>query len=517
MKKLLFILFLLPGLMIFSGCSDWLDLRPESEIVLEDYWQDENDVNQVLAGCYRAMTEDGYMERILVWGEVRSDNVVSNTAGAPYEMFRLINGEITVNNAFSKWGSMYSVINYCNTLLLYGPEVVEKDENFSQAQFNSIKAEVLTIRALTYFYLVRTFGKVPWIETASVDDNQDYQVAASPDVVILNRLLEDLSFAEKNSRDRFENDELTKGRITRSAVRALMADIYLWLEDYENAVKYCDLVLTNEDLELVPGEELIREVFFMGNSVESIFELQFDRDVQNNNRVNEYLGFYQVPNGFWAFPMNLIQGEGNPLPRIFDRKEGTGTESANDFRKKDFLYPFTSENYSAFKYSGAFRTESADGSSSSYAFGTRTPNWIIYRLADILLLKAEALVELDRLAEALTLVNQVYGRMNYEDNALLELSNYSTKERMRELVLRERQRELMFEGKRWFDLVRYGRRLDDAGAVAAKVAMKFSGGTSLTWQVQDALYLPIHIDELNSNQELEQNPFYDIESETINK
>lgn len=521
MKKYLLIFFVTIVGLGAGSCSDWLDLRPESEIVLEDFWQDESDVTQVLAGCYRAMTEDGYMERMLIWGEVRSDNVIGRSVGGvPTAMYRLINGEVTVDNGFVHWGSMYSVINYCNTLLLYGPGVVERDEHFTQAQFNSIKAEVLTLRAISYFYLVRTFRAVPWIETASVDDNQDYQVAASSEEEVLNRLLEDLAFAERYSRDRFETKQLTKGRITRSAVRALMADIFLWMEDYENAVKYCDLVLSNEELELLPGKDLIEEAFYLGNSVESIFELQFNRDVQVNNRVNEYLGWYQEMNGFWAFPLNLVSGGGASKPNIFNRNEGSAVESAKDYRLKDFLYPFSIENYSVFKYSGAFRTESADGNTSTYTFGSRTPNWIVYRLADILLLKAEALVEMDQLSEALDLVNQVYLRMNYDDETGLVLSNYPTKESMRELVLRERQRELMFEGKRWFDLVRYGRRLNDAGAVSSKVSVKFSGSSgspSQNWQVLDALYFPIHIDEININRKLKQNPYYDIESETTNK
>ena len=66
MKKLIYILSIAGFLIVTPGCNGWLDIKPESEIVLDDFWQNESQVNQVLAACYRSITEVGVMSRMLV-------------------------------------------------------------------------------------------------------------------------------------------------------------------------------------------------------------------------------------------------------------------------------------------------------------------------------------------------------------------------------------------------------------------------------------------------------------------
>lgn len=59
-----------------SGCSDWFDIMPQTELVKEDFWKSKSDVESAVAACYRAMEEPDVMERLIAWGEVRSDNVI---------------------------------------------------------------------------------------------------------------------------------------------------------------------------------------------------------------------------------------------------------------------------------------------------------------------------------------------------------------------------------------------------------------------------------------------------------
>ena len=105
-------------------------------------------------------------------------------------------------------------------------------------------------------------------------------------------------------------------------------------------------------------------------------------------------------------------------------------------------------------------------------------------------------------------------------NGELKLETYNSKLEMEKLLLRERQRELMFEGNRWFDLMRLARRADSPAPLLNYVAKKYAGNASVQsskMSVMDALYLPIHTDELKANTALIQNPFYEIESDTYNK
>lgn len=513
MKKLFSILSIAGLILASSGCKKWLDVRPESEIVLDDFWQNESQVDQVLAACYRSVTERDVISRMLVWGELRSDNVTYGR-NMPADMYKMLNVDISADNSYCRWGAFYTVINNCNNFLHYSPGVVDLDANFTESKLHSMEAEVLTLRALMYFYLVRTFGKVPWVDQPSIDDAQDYRIPQSSEDFILDKLESDLQTALKYSRENFETTTYTKGRITTNAVRALLADIYLWREKYSNCVDMCDQILNdpNSDLELELGEDVIPNVFYKGNSRESIFELQFDDNLMFNWVVHDFLGAYGNEAGQWSFPGVLVNGKFSP----FNYNAGSGKESKEDLREKDFLRQETGgDHYYVFKYAGAQRLENATTKVSTYYYRNITANWIVYRLSEIYLMKAEALIQLEtNNEEAINLINTVYMRSNTEEGEQgLIADDYTSKLKLDNLIMRERQRELMFEGKRWFDLMRLARRVDSPAPLLSYVTKKFSGGTTLQstkMSVMDALYLPVHTDELKANSALEQNEFYKV-------
>jgi hypothetical protein len=155
----------------------------------------------------------------------------------------------------------------------------------------------------------------------------------------------------------------------------------------------------------------------------------------------------------------------------------------------------------------------------TYEYRSNTANWIIYRLSDVMLMKAEALVELDgatNFNNALSLVNQTYLRSNPEQDSL-RIANYPTQGEMETLVLRERQRELLFEGKRWFDLLRVARRENSTSTLNSYINHRSSGSSaSLGAPVMDAMYMPIATSELQANPNLIQNSYYQ-QSTSISK
>lgn len=516
MKKIFSILVIAGLVIISSGCKKWLDVRPESDIVLDEFWQNESQVNQVLAACYRSITEYNVMSRMLVWGELRSDNVTYGRS-MPTDMYKMLNVDISADNSYCSWASFYTVINNCNNFLHYAPGVVDLDANFTASKLHSMEAEVLTLRALMYFYLVRTFQNVPWVAEPSVSDAQDYHIPQSSEDFILDNLESDLQTALTYARDTYETNSYSKGRITKNAVRALLADIYLWREDYNKCIEMCDQILndTNSGLELELGENVIPNVFYQGNSKESIFELQFDNDLMYNYVVRDFFGSYGNEYGMWSFPGIFVTGKYSP----FNYNAGGSKESTKDLREKDFLHLETGgDKYYVFKYAGIQRYENPTTEVSTYYYRNVTANWIVYRLSEIYLMKAEALIQLEtNKAEAVELINTVYMRSNTEDGEQgLSPDNYSSKLKLDELLLRERQRELMFEGKRWFDLMRSSRRVDSPAPLLSYVTKKFTGGSSLQstkMSVMDALYLPVFTDELKANSALVQNEFYKVTGE----
>lgn len=520
MKRKIYIIGLSALLLIgVSSCSGWLDVKPESQIVLEEYWTSEADVDAVLAACYRGLTTDDNIYRMIIWGELRSDNMTigGSIPNERYDIQKLLEGNISPTNSFCSWSSFYSVINYCNTLLHYAPSVLDRDENFTEADLHQVQAEALTIRSLCYFYLVRAFKEVPWIEDASIDDTQNFNRGKATEREILDHIISDLQFAQKYARTDFGKTAYNKGRITLNAVNSLLADVYLWDQQYDKCVEACDNVLTDKQLKLVKSEYMLSSVFTVGNSTESIFELQFDDNVQINYPVFRMYGSSGDFEGDVSLPATLVydtkvSGAYSPFNYAVS---STLFESANDIRIKDFVNITLGGDgqYFIFKYAGISRSESLTGVS-TYRYRSSTPNWIIYRLSDVMLMKAEALVQMGepRYPDAIKMVNAPYLRSNLLVDSL-QVTNYPTKAEMEKLVLRERQRELMFEGKRWFDLVRVARREQSTATLNEYVDHKAStSGLSLSVSSLNGVYMPISKSELQANPKLVQNPYYEVSS-----
>jgi hypothetical protein len=498
-------------MMVFTtGCTDWLDTKPESEIILDEYWKKEADVEAVVASSYKALTEGTVISRMIVWGELRSDNLVSVGNVVELNLYKILQGNITPTNIYTSWSAFYQVINYCNTVLKYAPVVCERDENFTQADLAQAKSEVLSIRALAYFYLVRSFRDVPWMSEASVSDNQEYNVKLSTEDEILTTIIKDLKYAEQNITEDYGKTNYNKGRFTKSSVQALLADIYLWKNEYQNCIDECDKVMNNKSLNLLPARNAYTQLFYFGNSTESIFELQFKDNVQENYTINNFYGTVSF-SGLLSYPTtmsyNPYSGKAGAFSPFLYKVTPNFTESEKDIRAKDSY----TETNQIFKYVGVTRVDNGTGDKGVYAYRTNTSNWIVYRLSDVMLMKAEALVELDSVPyfkSALSLVNKTYLRSN-EGQDSLSLSNYSNQSDLRLLVLRERQRELLFEGKRWFDLVRMARRENSTQNLSNYVDRKSSGNSvSLGVPVIDALFMPISRSELQANPNLKQNKYY---------
>ena len=510
MKKIIIILTVLATFGLGS-CTDWLDLKPENETVLENYWQTESQASSVLTACYKDLTSYGCMERMMVWGELRSDNIVSGDL-IFIDMLKILDISITPTNSYTDWSSFYTVINNCNTFLHFAPSVVNKDKNFTATKLHTMEAEALTIRALCYFYLVRAYKEVPLITTPTISDADNYNVGKSSEREVLDQIIKDLLEARKYARTQYDVAAQNKGRVTLTTVNALLADVYLWDQQYENCANTCDLVLADKTLLLSRGEKMQTEVFFTGNSTESIFELQFDRNFQFNNAVRNLYGYDKNEKSEWCYSQYLLTGSFSP----FNYQPNTLNESSKDIRMSNFMDVF--QKGSGYKINKYVLISSIENTSGiwipTYRNSSTTANWIVYRLSDVMLMKAEALVQLNRdnsyLKTALDLVNTTYLRSNMTADSL-KLNSYSDKSAMQELVLRERRRELMFEGKRWFDLMRVARRSNNPTSILQYISPNLHGDNLQIkrMSVMDALYMPINQSQIDINSLLKQNSFYE--------
>lgn len=541
MKKVLlkikYMAVVLCATVTLTSCNDFLGTVPLNEIVLENFWENEEEVNSVVMSCYSRMAQGDFLTRLILWGELRSDNVVAGniTGDIPYvnneQLKDMLNGNILPNHYIADWSSFYSVINRCNTVLHYAPDVLERDPDFKTSELNYIKAEMLTLRALCYFYLVRSFRDIPFVTEPTIDDSKDFKVAASSPDDVLNHLVDDLLEAEVYALKEFPQSSsiysYTKARVTKQTVWALLADIYLWMERYDECAIYCEKVIeakiaeadedrmNYKDYPLIGNvkssssnvHQAYNSIFGTGNSFESIFEMPFGYNYEDKrDALRSYYGAWDVSIGAMAAATHIAA----------NTKEGNSVFGSKDIRAIESFDINGTGIFALHKY--VWSNITSDGGH-SYS-RAKYPNWIFYRLTDVMLMEAEALVERNDsvngeptdLRKSFELASAVYHRSNMDGEAL-KFSQYGTQDALRDFVLAERQRELLFEGKRWFDLVRKARREGNNGAMLDLATRKYTnpGSVKSKWIKPDMLYLPIHEDELKVNTALVQNPEYETE------
>ncbi|MDE5999761.1 MAG: RagB/SusD family nutrient uptake outer membrane protein [Bacteroidaceae bacterium] len=216
----------------FSSCEDFLTITPTDRIVEEEFWEDKNDLDNAVMACYRRMAENDMLIRYIYWGEERSDNFERSTNSSDNDA-NIIKANLLPTYGQFNWTAVYNTINYCNKVLAHGPEIVLKDQSFSEAQWRPIKAEVIALRSLCHFYLVRTFGEVPYVTTDYNNDSQELRQAQSTQLTVLNNIIDDLESVMENAPIDYGTTAQNKGRITRQAIYALLADTYLWRASYK--------------------------------------------------------------------------------------------------------------------------------------------------------------------------------------------------------------------------------------------------------------------------------------------
>ncbi len=528
--------------LILTSCNDFLadflTLKPLNAVSVENYWEKKSEVESCIASCYYAMQEANFAKRVIAWGEMRADNITDNAALQNNENdYNYYVNNITSQNTWCSWAAVYNVINLCNTVLYYAPGAQEKDGNFTEEELLSYNAEVRSIRALCYFYLIRTFKKVPLVTMATIGDDEDFKVAASSEEEVLAQIIEDLEWAKEDiwGERFFDTPAERKGRFNKLSVKAMLADVYLWAGDYARCAEYAaeviaakqaeyalqqqqmaqgenELYYANGTLNLYEGYPLIdgttlhyanQQLFVTGNSFESLLELQYDFDIRDNSGVTALYGSTRTLTGGMLSAANYI----------IDRQEGALFEDTNDGRLIDCVNydGFTTSNsYSILKY------RAAKDDNEQIQMSGKAANWIVYRLTDVMLMRAEALAYLggeDNLQEAFQLVKAVNERACGGTSKLLTMPDD-----MKRLVLDERQRELMFEGKRWYDLMRMVRHADEPTKMMSTLRNTYllrkyqTGGRDAVTRLAsiDNLYLPFYQPEIDVNPLLEadQNPAY---------
>ncbi|BDD10576.1 membrane protein [Fulvitalea axinellae] len=479
MKRFFNIFLAALTLLATASCNEWLDVSPENDITLEEYWKSKEDIRNALNGSYEQLASQA--NTLFLWGEIRSGSLAPGAKDddeRTKDYSKLMRLEVLPKNSVNAWGGIYKAINYANTVLKYAPQVRTSDRSLTTKELRAFEAEAYFIRSLSYFYLLRTFRDVPLYLDPTDTDDVDLFLPKSEQRVVLDQIIKDLEWAERYVNQGFEVIEFNKGWATKAAVQALLADVYLWDEQYDKALSMCDKVINRSSHTLIDGDRM-DIIFEEGNTHEGIFELQFHKDGGQRNDFKNLFGRKDL----------LPRVFGSPV--IFDQYE--------DGDPRRILALGASEE-------GLLVGKYALGSN----YEDEGANWVVYRYADILLMKAEALVEKGDFFGAQQELNKVRERAGLGP----KIFNGNLRE-AEDVLLAERSMEFAYEGKRWFDILRFSKRRDYSrqDLLISVLTANVDPTEQARWisLLSDPMshYLPIHYDEVRSNNLLEQNPYYE--------
>ena len=550
----------------FSSCNDFLTLMPLNDIVLENYWTNKDDVESVLLGAYASLESSDCLTRMSIWGEMRSDNITIGTS-TPDDILQILRDNILSTNNYTQYKCFYEVINNANTVLHFAPGVSKIDPNYTRGQLNADMAEAKAIRALAYWYLIRAYKDVPFVTEPSIDDTKDFFIGQTSFDSILNFLIADMESITDQIKPKYLKELENTSRFTTAAIYAMLADMYLWKGDWENCVRCCEKVTrikVDTDLKELMDKEGKAITVTLFNDEYPLYKEEFQS--QNGNRVgNAYNMNFGAGNSFEIlFELPYDQKTNTDfISKYYSPKEVNGgyLKATNEAAKKAFTQEYdaryfecirstSDENYIVKYAYQDMECNLSEGKSGVNLTNKRYfdyspresthPNWIIYRYSDVLLMEAEAKTmqakELavdypdsadvtNYLKEAFKLVDAVNKRAlgGYAVAAseyLVESTYTADVEKMEELVLDERRRELMFEGKRWFDLCRKSLRDGNTTYLWGKIEDKFDSNARSAVRIKmtdlDALFFPFYRDEIKINPLIKQNPVY-VEDEFIQK
>ncbi len=551
----------------FSSCDDWLTVYPQDRVVEENFWEDKNDLEGVRYAAYKQMAAS--VTKMAIWGDLRSDSYIlnpvnTNNAQANRDRYQeIMQGMPDSSMTEFEWDDFYKTINYCNKVLQHGEEVLEKDKQFTSAEWMRMRAEMIAIRALNYLYLIRAFKDIPYTTKVINNDSEIESFPLTMQLDVLDSIILDCESIVGQARTSYTQVRDTKGMITNTAIYAMLSDMYLWraslrqgrfgknasdtvevdtgfiahsvVGDYTLCSEYADKSL--EELEKQYKEllnrtprvgDVRREDWGLGdiykmiyndfegvsngmplnmeaqnnifaraegyrsgstgddegqNSIESIFEIQFSRtDSRANPIVNSLYGYSNgthlavsedaLGEAFGGKGSDRMKFDSRAWTSVTDKirngEEGRGNAAGGNNASAG------GGGYYCVKYMrpDVEITVSNPKEITTYVSSTSYNNWIIYRMTDVMLMKAEALACIggaDNNKRCQQIVNAIHRRSfcDYEQgtvpvtdvNQSSTIGNAaSTGTDYVRLVMNERQIELIGEGKRWFDLVRYAER-----------------------------------------------------------
>ena len=526
-KALIWIKILLLFICTFS--CDVLDEDPFVQTDTENYYQNEEDAIDALTAAYaRLKSGNGYYKQKFL----STLFAASDQGLATFEFNNFKNGTVTSTDPNTQliWKDIYLAIREANNVIANVPTIEMNDE----LKFRII-GEAKFLRALHYFNLVRCFGEVPLRLQPVEATEAEYGLPVSSIVDIYSNIIEDLQYAANNCWDRNEsrNGNINNlGRATKASSNALLAKVYLRMASckrtaqtgnegnikylalpgsvsyyYQLANAHCDASLNDSGFNLSSNLENWISNFDAdnGNNPEMLFDVQGSDEIGQGTAVSNL--FTPRNSGLSGTGFG---GTNKLKPRFINFHL-----NKNDPRFQNSIlrnYQNTNWEYSINNGStGYIPTSLITGNTANWRLwqvwtakyidtNATTPytsrqNWHVIRLADVYLMRAEALAEIFQDPEMAS--NDINSLRNRVGMSAFNGSGM-TMDAFRTLLLKERAVELYMEGHRFFDLTRFGVYNEYCSNVLGATSAQYVQGAIGSRQPEDYTW-PIPVSETSSN------------------
>ena len=502
-----------------TSCDDFIDVEPQG-VISEDLAMSQP--NEMVTAAYAKLGDDWYTYPFNLWpyGDLTSDDCMKGGSGTtdtnyhPFEVWSTLTAS-TPDHMDEMWYHLYCSISRCNRALV---SLEEYGDDKLGAELKAVRqAEVLFLRAHFYFKLVQIWNQVPWVDEEVYRNHTEEQTPnnAFSHAELMDKIVADF----KKAYDVLPATQQEGGRANKIAAAAYLAKCYLtmaWGDGYEantgvshinqqymqEVLKYTEVVKNASQYGYLEdfGDIFLPEY---KNSKESIFAVQHS-DYQDDNTLYGRANWSNMLNGCWGIwscgwdfhkpTQNLVNAfktkDGLPMFNDFNDEIAYPINGKPNAQKWDpRLFHTVGMPTFPYKYEAAY-TMTKDNSRTPNTYGyyasmkevpqrskgeTFDNPWqafamndYVLRYTDVMLMRAEALIETGKLEEARSIINDIRQRaknsidkhIGYAKDqceiALYPASYFQTKEQARQCLQWERRLELAMENGRYFDLRRWG-------------------------------------------------------------
>lgn len=551
MKKIYIAILALAGSLTLTSCNDFLDYKPTA-VVDED--KAFSDPESMVNSAYAMLGDCWYQFPFNLWpyGDVTSDDCLKGGSGVndtdyhPFEVWTNLTS--TIGPLDELWYRLYAAVSRCNRALVS----LEKNGNdkLGEATTRERIAEVKFLRAHFYYKLITVFRKIPWIDEEVFKTNAQEQT--HNDAFTYEQLFDKIIADFKLAYDVLPEIQKEGGRINKIAAASYLAKCYLqlaWGDGYEKTtgishikadymqkvVDYTDVVSKSRYDYLEDYGDIFLPEY--KNSKESIFSIQCS-DYKDDNTTFGRGNWSNTLNGCWGIwscgwdfhkpSQNLVDAfktrDGLPEFDDFDKTPAHPVNGQPNTQKWDprlfhtvgmptFPYKYEKEytltkdnsrNPSAYGYYTSLKEvpQRSKGETYNNPWQAFAMNEYMFRYTDVMLMRAEALIETGRLADAKAIINAIRQRAANSVNkhiayaadqceiALYPDSYFQDKATARKCLRWERRLELAMEHERFFDLRRWGIASETLNRYFKNEVNSEYDGTKFAQYYKDARFTP---------------------------